>query len=491
MIEKTKALIIIFSFFLATLAPCVAQEGDPYCFLPLEASNSWTFQFATASGLDTVIYSITDTLVRNGKVYHFLDSPLNFDYIRYDNAGHIFQYLPQSELEILLFDFTAEAPDTHRIEIPTEDLLFDVILHSRTEVVEVPAGTFENCLHFTIDYFPGAIDDEQEVWFAPKVGLVRTYPIFDTADYLISTIGIDGCQGGLSAAALYFPIQPGNRWKYKFAQSFAEPREIDSMKIIQKVDLKGYRYYRFDKYLPVFNLSNESFDSTLVRVDGNQVYVLLDSTEFLWYDFDLAEEDTLRITIPVNAFEPGDSATLSVWKEVKFSPVFLHEEAPYEVTTFHFFPRDPFSPVLPVVDQFVEPWGLAGHSHGGIDPIEYYLIEAFVNGEHFDLTTVSVDKKQANVPADFHLFQNYPNPFNPGTTIEYELAKPSRVTLTIYNLLGQHVRTLVDGKWQVAGKHQVSWNGLGKNAKSLAGSLYIYELKSSVNITRRKMVLLR
>ncbi len=66
-------------------------------------------------------------------------------------------------------------------------------------------------------------------------------------------------------------------------------------------------------------------------------------------------------------------------------------------------------------------------------------------------------KIQVAPPEKFELFQNYPNPFNPTTTICYQLTNDSKVTLKIYNLLGQEVLTLVDGQKQ-AGYHQEIFN---------------------------------
>ncbi len=103
---------------------------------------------------------------------------------------------------------------------------------------------------------------------------------------------------------------------------------------------------------------------------------------------------------------------------------------------------------------------------------------------------VGVESVNTNFPESFILKQNYPNPFNPETTIEYELAQPGFARLTIYNLLGQRVRTLVDS-WQPAGRHRVSWDRSGeRGADSVASGVYLYELKIGEMVQRKKMVLL-
>lgn len=100
------------------------------------------------------------------------------------------------------------------------------------------------------------------------------------------------------------------------------------------------------------------------------------------------------------------------------------------------------------------------------------------------------EKTDASPPTAFQLFQNYPNPFNPATTIEYEVVKAGYVQLTIYNPLGQLVRTLVD-EWQPAGGYRVSWDGTGEQGFRVTSGLYFYELKVGDLRLRRKMVLLR
>ncbi|HQH55914.1 MAG TPA: T9SS type A sorting domain-containing protein, partial [Candidatus Marinimicrobia bacterium] len=85
----------------------------------------------------------------------------------------------------------------------------------------------------------------------------------------------------------------------------------------------------------------------------------------------------------------------------------------------------------------------------------------------------------------FSLAQNYPNPFNPTTQIKYTIPYDARVSLKVYNTLGQEVANLVDGT-QSAGEHIVTFD-----SKNLAGGIYFYTLKSEgVNITK-KLVLIK
>ncbi|MCF7801507.1 MAG: choice-of-anchor D domain-containing protein [Candidatus Marinimicrobia bacterium] len=93
------------------------------------------------------------------------------------------------------------------------------------------------------------------------------------------------------------------------------------------------------------------------------------------------------------------------------------------------------------------------------------------------------------IPMDFQLSQNYPNPFNPTTTIDFTIPYQSNVSLTIYNLLGQRVTTLVSGNMPT-GRYSVSWNGIDAMGKSVASGMYFYQLSTpNGNLTKKLLFL--
>jgi len=102
------------------------------------------------------------------------------------------------------------------------------------------------------------------------------------------------------------------------------------------------------------------------------------------------------------------------------------------------------------------------------------------------------------VPKDFTLFQNYPNPFNSTTTIRYHLpavsSQRSAVSLKIYNILGQEVKTLVNEE-KPAGKYRVLWNGRDNSGKEVSSGFYFCRLEVTGDRFKvektRKMVLVR
>jgi hypothetical protein len=97
-------------------------------------------------------------------------------------------------------------------------------------------------------------------------------------------------------------------------------------------------------------------------------------------------------------------------------------------------------------------------------------------------STAVEDFPAGQIPKEFVLMQNYPNPFNPGTRIRFGLPKASHIKLEVYNILGQRVATLVDGR-KTAGYHVIDFD-----AKGLPGGLYFYRLQAGEFIEVKKMV---
>jgi hypothetical protein len=93
-------------------------------------------------------------------------------------------------------------------------------------------------------------------------------------------------------------------------------------------------------------------------------------------------------------------------------------------------------------------------------------------------------------PGAYSLAQNYPNPFNPTTTIHFDIREKGQVSLRIYNVAGQLVRTLVDGELEAA-SYTKDWNGLNNAGVKVASGVYFYRLEASEFQSVKKMVLLR
>jgi hypothetical protein len=98
--------------------------------------------------------------------------------------------------------------------------------------------------------------------------------------------------------------------------------------------------------------------------------------------------------------------------------------------------------------------------------------------------------RSLNLPQKFTLFQNYPNPFNPTCVISYALPVESRVTLSIYNILGQRVKLLVD-EYQHAGYKIVKWDGKDEEGDQVASGIYFYKISAGDFVQTKKMLLVK
>jgi hypothetical protein len=105
----------------------------------------------------------------------------------------------------------------------------------------------------------------------------------------------------------------------------------------------------------------------------------------------------------------------------------------------------------------------------------------------------SIEAKDVKIitPQDYVLKQNYPNPFNPETTIEFILPVRKRISLTVYNALGQKIKTLYDNKVLTAGMHEVVWDGRNDAGNRVATGMYIYALKFGNYAKNMKMMLVK
>ncbi len=94
------------------------------------------------------------------------------------------------------------------------------------------------------------------------------------------------------------------------------------------------------------------------------------------------------------------------------------------------------------------------------------------------------------IPKDFMLTQNYPNPFNPSTTIRYEIPKSSNVVIKVYNMLGQEVRTLVNGN-KDRGRYEIVWDGKNQFGNQVSSGVYLYRLEAGKVVKSKKMLFVK
>ena len=106
------------------------------------------------------------------------------------------------------------------------------------------------------------------------------------------------------------------------------------------------------------------------------------------------------------------------------------------------------------------------------------------------VTGIDEPGTEESLPDAFSLSDNYPNPFNPSTTIEYSVPSRSQVRLSIFNVVGQKIRTLVDAP-RVAGTYSISWDGKTDAGTTSATGVYFYRLEVDHRAEAKKMLLLK
>ena len=133
--------------------------------------------------------------------------------------------------------------------------------------------------------------------------------------------------------------------------------------------------------------------------------------------------------------------------------------------------------------------------------VEVLVLQETSLGEHWinlsrnikvegDPNTAVLEDYSASLPNTFTLHRNHPNPFNSGTVIRFALPQAEEVELSVFNLAGQKVATLVQGVRQM-GSYAIHWDGKGDAGKALATGIYLYQLKTGERVETKKLMLLR
>ena len=138
-------------------------------------------------------------------------------------------------------------------------------------------------------------------------------------------------------------------------------------------------------------------------------------------------------------------------------------------------------------DECIED-GEMGLFLGDLEDIQDFYIHTYrvmlPTGDDVSLADVTV------MPEKFTIHQNYPNPFNPVTTLRYELPEQTHVNITIYDMLGRKVKTLIN-QTQDAGYRSVIWDSTNNYGKPISAGIYLYQIQAGEYISTKKMVLLK
>jgi hypothetical protein len=129
-------------------------------------------------------------------------------------------------------------------------------------------------------------------------------------------------------------------------------------------------------------------------------------------------------------------------------------------------------------------------TQGGQFTIRLGYEPIFLEGDLLAVVTDVESHSRSSLPSSFELKQNYPNPFNPETVIVYDLPKTSHVQLVIYDLLGRHVKALIN-KQQQAGHFQTTWDGTNEHNLPVAAGVYLCRMEAGEFVKVIKLALVK
>ena len=228
------------------------------------------------------------------------------------------------------------------------------------------------------------------------------------------------------------------------------------------------------------NLQFHSDQTALWLLGVSNLNTRVEDWEFFRYVKNYPEEGD--ITVMAVADYPNQTLTypLSPGKGVVANLVFqiILDPCPLvSLTPLHFKFIDSTSNTL-----YIPP----NHQFIGQNEIEYKNGYIFIQCSN----DVSEEEEGSNLSKDYKLYQNYPNPFNPESIFEYAVPIDCYVKLSIYNILGQRVRVLVD-EYQNSGLKSVNWDGKDNQGREVAGGVYFYSIKAGDFEQTKKMILLK
>jgi type IX secretion system substrate protein len=270
----------------------------------------------------------------------------------------------------------------------------------------------------------------------------------------------------------WYPLDIGNKWQFSYG---IDPEDYSSKEVIGDTTMPNGKTYAIVK-----NGSNTKYQ----RNHNNQYvysYNQSDSSEYVLYDF--ISSDSTFWEYPFENFFWGIQVTKNEYN------YFLNKSTRYKyydwvkIDSSNNFIDTIWNSMIDIYPtRIAQGIGVTNYNYSNY-PGSGGLIGVIINGDTLGvLTNISENKNMVN---NYYLYQNYPNPFNPTTEIGYILLERSFVTLSVYNVLGEKVSTLVS-ETKVAGKYNVKFN-----AENLSSGIYFYNISVNDFSQTKKMILLR
>jgi len=271
-------------------------------------------------------------------------------------------------------------------------------------------------------------------------------------------------------------MKMGDLWQYK------EPPPPDNPYIIETRIGRDTTFLNGQTYGSVVT-NNYGYGDTIRPVNyerqiGNKVYRYFPNQqkEFLVYDFSKNIGDTVSI-FPRSSRDTSivtvlDAGLINIFGKSRRYMTFYDKEYP---TTLYW------------IDQITDGIGI---TFSQFEPgVQYSLVGAIIDSTHYgNVTSVSSIVKE--IPDAFTLYQNYPNPFNPSTTIYVRIPKGVSYSLFIYNILGERIRTLYNGRGN-GNNQNIIWDAKNDSGVRVSSGVYFYQICSKRFSATKKMLLIQ
>ena len=312
------------------------------------------------------------------------------------------------------------------------------------------------------------------------LGMVNGYLIPDS-------IRINVVTSAEAFADAHFPLGIGDYWQYVVHSSdseapFTRDSSAYSLEVLGDTTMPNGSDYRKILYKPIYPSGDSSLDferldpmrASVYKYDtaGPSDEVQIDSLMSQPGDTSRCLSDIPNSVFPSSFYTSICSSTMS---ETVFGMATSVKEFSGSNSVLIAFTRYLASGLGVVNASYGYDFGVTGIS----------LVYARLSGAEYGTKIVLGVQTGPRAPETFKLYQNYPNPFNPTTVIKFEVRGSGLVSLKVYNVLGQLVKTLVD-KVESPGSHAVTFDAAG-----LASGVYFYRLAAGSYVMTKKMLLLK
>jgi hypothetical protein len=382
-----------------------------------------------------------------------------------------YAYVPGGTTGLRIFDITNPTSPKQVGFIDTDDSISKIVINGSSAYAEIGSK-----VHI-IDVSNPA--NPNEIGFFDPSFCLSDLAIKDDHAY-ITTHGGPWCYSDRENSLLIYDISdPANSIQLGFYETGLSGWEGTSIAAVKD----GYAYISNYSHFYIVDISNPNNPSETARLQSYEGMITVYDNYIYHIGFEGLK--IFDISNPCNPYEIGFLET----GRVKTRSLFLKVEGSYAYIT-----DDEKGLVIVDISNTTTPVKVGSSSYvTEVDLIEGNLLYTIDNGGLYiirnDLIT-STNRDPVLAPSEFALFQNYPNPFNPTTTIQYEVPQQSQIRISIYDVLGRKVKTLINRTSQ-PGTFELTWDGTDEFQNPVAGGVYFCGLEAESFVKVIKLALVK